>query len=60
MDSINSLNSDLRVESLKILSELSVMFLSKQQQPANNAGGLVSQDVREDLKFAIETDLIDM
>lgn len=54
MDNINSTNSDLRVASLKIVSELSGIFFGKQ---TNNP---INQDSKEDLKNTIETQLIEM
>jgi hypothetical protein len=54
MDNINSTNSDLRVASLKIVSELSGIFFGKQ---TNNP---ISQESKEDLKNTIETQLIEM
>lgn len=53
MENIDCMNSELRVESLKILSELSNLFFSNQNE-------FITQDLKEDLKFAIETQFFDM
>lgn len=53
MDNIDSLNSDLRVESLKVLSELTNLYFNKNNE-------LVSSDLKEELKFTIETQFFDM
>lgn len=48
MDNLIVENSDLKVESLKILSELSMLFFDKQTDMAT------SEDLRSDFKYVIE------
>lgn len=53
MDNIDSLNSDLRVESLKVLSELSSLIFNKQND-------IATEDIRKELRSIIEGQFIDL
>ena len=52
MDNIDTANSDLRVQSLKFLSEITVLYLNKQEP--------IDDDVRKLLKTTIETSFIEI
>ncbi|CAF0783549.1 unnamed protein product [Brachionus calyciflorus] len=53
LDNIDSQNSNLRVESLKIVSEISNLFFNKQND-------WVQSDLKDELKYKIETQFFDM
>ena len=53
IDNIDSSNSDLRVESLKVLSEITNSFFNKQNE-------ICGEDLRKELRLFIENQFIDM
>ena len=53
MENFDTSNSDFKVESIKVLSEISVLFFNKQDDIAKD-------ELRSDLKFMIETKFFDV
>ena len=53
LDNIDSSNSDLRVESLKVFSEITNIFFNKQNE-------VCGEDLRKELRNFIESQFIDM
>jgi hypothetical protein len=53
LDNIDSNNSDLRVESLKVLSEICSLYFNKKSE-------IVGEDLRKELRAFIEENFIDM
>jgi hypothetical protein len=53
MESIEAVNSDLKVQSLKIMSELITLFFNAQEE-------MDSDEMLSDLKLIIETQFFDM
>lgn len=53
MDNVNSTNLDMRMESLKMISEMTTMFFSKRKTPIE-----FNVDSKEALKLAVETQFV--
>jgi hypothetical protein len=53
MESIEAVNSDFKVQSLKVISELSALFFNSQEDIGN-------ESMRTDLKLIIETQFFDL
>jgi hypothetical protein len=52
MDSIDTVNSDFKVQSIKILSEVSLIFFNQRE--------VGNDELRDNLKFAIESQFFDV
>lgn len=54
IDNISSSNTDMRVESLKMISELTALFFGKRNNTANE----ISQESKQALKSTIENQFV--